>query len=353
MPFFHSTERKALRATMLAHDALPDLTDWFPVTLMGNQIIWRHVAGRFDSPFFGDTLDRQTAQQRQVCLTPIPSPSGTPALTRQLQQLPCLAPAAFIFHVSRCGSTLLSQCLATLPQCIVMSEPPIVDACLRKDWDGSAHDPEARIALLRQMILALGQQRDAHETHVIIKLDCWHIAHLSLLRAAFPDTPCFFLYRDPQAVLASHQRQRGPQMVPGMILPADMDQHAGDAPRSPGDLDSYCVQVMAWMFGLAIAQADHLHWINYSELPDAIWQRFLARLGLHCDAQQLAAMRTRSGFHAKRQVDVFSGDPAPHSVPADTAATSLAQQALGAVVMPLYQQLEQLRRAAIEDQRAG
>ena len=347
MPLFHTIERKALRAQVQAHDTLPDLNNWFPVTLTHEQIIWRHVAGRFISPFFGDTLDQQAPSERRVCLTPMPSPSAL--LTRHLQQLPCIAPSAFVFHISRCGSTLLSQCLCSLPQCIVLSEPPIIDACLRKDWAETQQQPEARLRLLRQMILALGQRRHPDETHVIIKLDSWHIAYLPLLRAAFPETPCWFLYREPQAVLASHQRQRGPQMVPGMVFPARLEQPDDDsAPLAPGDLDGYCVQVLAWMFRHALGHADQLHWLNYSQLPDALWQTFLPQLGVHCDEQQIAAMSTRARFHAKRVGDTFSADPAPSGAHEQASAPTSAQQALHDVILPLYQQIEHLRRSGSE-----
>ena len=42
-----------------------------------------------------------------------------------------LAPSLFLFHVSRCGSTLISQMLAALPQNVVISEAGPMDAILR------------------------------------------------------------------------------------------------------------------------------------------------------------------------------------------------------------------------------
>jgi hypothetical protein len=33
---------------------------------------------------------------------------------------------------------------------------------------------------------------------------------LAIFQAAFPATPCVFLYRDPLDVLLSHRRDRGP-----------------------------------------------------------------------------------------------------------------------------------------------
>ena len=37
---------------------------------------------------------------------------------------PGIDPTGFIFHLARCGSTLVSQMLAALPEHIVLSEAP-------------------------------------------------------------------------------------------------------------------------------------------------------------------------------------------------------------------------------------
>lgn len=314
-------ERQLLRGRPVAADALASLRNWFPVTLQGQEIVWRHVPDRFTASFFADTLQQQYPAQRYICRT------GFDRLTR-LE--PALTPSAFIFHTSRCGSTLLIQLLATLSRCIVMSEPPIVDAFLRLHQT----EPESSGggAGLRQLILALGQQRSSEETHFFIKLDSWHIQFLPILRAAFPNTPCWFLYREPEAILASHQRQRGPQMVPGMV--ATLATETLEA----GDLDGYCAKVLAGFFEAALANVEHLQLINYRQLPGILWQDLLSRHGLDCTPEQLERMRQRAGFHAKSQGIRFIGDASPAS------SHPILQQR----VAPLYARLEQCRKHTLE-----
>jgi len=307
-------DQQLLRGRPVAADTLASLRHWFPVTLQGREIIWRHVPERFTASFFADTLLQQDPAQRYICRT------GFDGLTR-LE--PALTPSAFIFHSSRCGSTLLAQLLATLPCCIVMSEPPIVDAFLRRH--------QAESAGLRQLIQALGQRRSAEESHFFIKLDSWHIQSLPILRAAFPHTPCWFLYREPDAILASHQRRRGPQMVPGMIASLTPEKLAA------GDLDGYCVKVLAGFFEAALANVEHLQLINYRQLPDILWQDLLPRQGLDCTSEQLERMRQRAGFHAKDQNTRFSADAPP------TSSHAMLQER----VAPLYARLEQRRCYAL------
>jgi hypothetical protein len=312
-----------LRAPASDPASLDSMRDWFPVALDGRTVGWRRLPGRFTEPFFGDTLRAQAREDRRVCHTPYDW-LGRVGDT--------LAPSVFIFHSSRCGSTLLAQMLAALPQCVVHSEPPVIDDFF------SRHDdlPQAQaVALLRRLVGALGQRRLAAETHYIVKLDCWHMRHLPLLRAAFPETPFWFLYREPAAILASHRRQRGPQMVPGLLPGVLPPVTAGGI--EPWDLEAYCAAVIGQIFSQALALAGQLRLLDYRQLPEVVWEELLAELGLAPAAEQLEALRTRSRFHAKSAARIFNGDPRPER----EAAPHLPQLLAG--LAPLYAQLEALR----------
>jgi len=311
-----------LRAPATDPGTLASMHGWLPVVLDGQTVSWRHLPGRCIEPFFSDTLRVQPREERRVCHTPY---------ERLADAGDTLAPRLFIFHSSRCGSTLLAQMLATLPQCVVHSEPPVLDDF----FSHYGEQPPAQAApLLRALIGALGQRRGALATHYIVKLDCWHIRHLPLLRAAFPATPFWFLYREPQAILASHRRQRGPQMVPGLVLPP-----AFGAGLAPGDLDGFCARVLEHIFSQALAHADALRLLDYRQLPGVVWEELLAELGIETAAAQLDAMRARAGFHAKSAGAAYHGDPAP-----ETAAAPHLPELL-AMLAPLYAQLEALRLA--------
>ncbi|WFR78319.1 hypothetical protein P9875_21800 [Janthinobacterium rivuli] len=329
-PGLAQQERLLAKGKSVAWHEGMDLRGWYPLyvergeTLADAAICWRDLGKTaFSDAFFVDTLARQPHEERRVCRTPL-------AALATLGD--GLAPDAFIFHVSRCGSTLLSQLLASLPQCIVMSEPPVIDSLLRLHHDGLAGSDN--IALLRQAILALGHRRSGTETHFIIKFDCWHIHSLDLLRQAFPGTPCLFVYREPLAVLASHQRQRGPQMVPGMLHPAQLPLPAHQL--EPGELDGYTGLVLASLFDAALphAAAGQLQLIHYKQLPDILFSDVLARFGITATLAQLQAMRARGGVHAKYGT-AYHGDPPV------TAASGLA--AIAAQVQTSYLALEALR----------
>src|SRR5206468_1319466 len=78
-------------------------------------------------------------------------------LAEWLQEHPGLRPNGFIFHVSRCGSTLVSQMLAALAQNVVISEAPPIDAVVRACHVRPDLSLDQHAQWLRWMIEALGQ----------------------------------------------------------------------------------------------------------------------------------------------------------------------------------------------------
>ena len=85
------------------------------------------------------------------------------------------------------------------PQALkTISEANIIDQILQADA------PVARrIEWLRDAVAALGNGP------VYIKLDASHNRNHALIRAAFPETPWVFLYRDPVEVLVSQLAKPG------------------------------------------------------------------------------------------------------------------------------------------------
>lgn len=294
---FTSTHNTLIRAT----DILPlSLANWLPVlaTHQPPGIWWRNVETLdFKAPFFTQTLNRQPVDQRQRCFTDFAA----------LDELPEGMPlSALVFHVSRCGSTLFTQMLATLAHCVALSEPPVIDSLLYQYQQGALKRTDC-IHLLRGVARALGQRRTAQQQHLVIKLDCWHLQHLDILREAFPQVPALFLYRQPLQVMASHQRQRGPQMLPGMLDPAWV-QASDDL--LPGNLDIYCLHVLNrfMLTALTAAEQGQLVPVNYASLPDAVPDRLLPLLGITLDTDQRASMLERTQRHAKGR-EPYRGDP--------------------------------------------
>ncbi len=190
--------------------------------------------------------------------------------------------------MSRCGSTLVAQLLAALPQNIVISEAGPVDAVLRANWHDPSITSAQRIAWLRALLSVYARPRNG-EQHFYVKFDSWHTLELPLIQAAFPDVPWIFLYRDPVQVLVSHQRQRGSQMVPGLLPPQWLGLEPAVAGRS-GSLDEYGARVLQRVCHAALQHLNaRARLINYQQLPAAVW----TELAVHFGTGYTAADRRR------------------------------------------------------------
>lgn len=178
---------------------------------------WLKIDGKnFTEPFFEETisgyLENKANSSRFKCV------SNLEVLPEWEAQLECIEPTAFIFHVSRCGSTLISQLLSLLDENIVLSEVPFFDTLLRD----TTIIPQGvnRTELLQAAIRIYGSKRQARQSRVFIKTDSWHILFYSQLRTMYPTVPFIFLYRHPAEVIRSQQKRRGMHAVPGVIEPS-------------------------------------------------------------------------------------------------------------------------------------
>lgn len=337
--------RGLLRAPQAAPADLAALQGWYPVATATAPagLWWRHLGQLpFEHAFFADTLKHQPSAQRQLCFTSWDTLLAPPPAPQNFQD--SMRPAAFVFHVSRCGSTLLTQMLSLLPSCVALSEPPVLDDFLRQRRHGASRGNDGDIAMLRALVRALGQRRQPQQQHLVVKLDCWHLQDLALFRAAFPDTPLLFLYRAPLQVLASQRRQPGLQMLPGVIDPAWLaDMSAGAARLAPGDGDRYCLHALCAFMAAALAGADAgtpLLLLNYNELPQLVHAWLPDRLGIDCSTAERAAMQARGARHAKHGLP-FAGDP-----PAVAGRGAAPEAALAQRAEQLYAALEARRLAA-------
>ena len=323
----------------------PASPDWIPMRFFWQHgrpfVDWCYLGRRrFTEPFFDFTL-----QQCMWMPFPLLFRPRTPveALLEWQQARPGLPPAGFVFHMSRCGSTLVSQMLAALSQNIVISEASPIDSILRATRAVPGVDAAQQIAWLRALVSAWGQRRYPDERHLFIKFDCQHLLELPLLRAAFPQTPWIFLYRDPVEVMVALMKLRGhlePTLVDGVSFGIDR----AEAMRMPPE--EYVARVLACILQTAI---DHQSvaggmLVNYRQLPQAVTTSIAAHFGMSWTATETEIMHRAANFDAKNPVLHFTADQQTKQRSVTEAIATASQRWLA----PLYERLEALRLAAEE-----
>jgi hypothetical protein len=298
-------------------------------------IEWGDLANvRFSDPFFRQTIKRWMAAQ--------PSPpvvrSDLAALA-EFDSAPGRDPCGLIFHMSRCGSTLLSRMLGTMPRTLVISEPEPLNAVLAAARAGA--DEMALAQIVRCLVRALGCRRFGEQRYVL-KTSSWNVRRWRLLHRAFPAAKIVFVQRAPAEVMSSLRAD-----PPGWLqlrCNAPLAKTLLDIQVATGaepDADEFGAHGLAALLAAATEAADQGALIvDYRELPAAGWTRVAPFLGIDATAHDVALMQDESRYYAKDSGRrLFTGDP-PERRPSDSRLCRLTAE----IVEPAYRELDRRRR---------
>jgi hypothetical protein len=218
-----------------------------------------------------------------------------------------VAPSAFIFHVSRCGSTLLSQALGLKNGAVSLSEVPIFDQLLRLPLRASTISESLSDQLLVAAIRYYGARRKGTEKHLFVKLDSWHLMFYKRLRNLFPGIPFFIQYREPGPVLESNLRQMGIQGIAEITGPEvyGFSQLSEDL-LHPHNYMAAALQRMFEEIILAAKSGDKTILLNYNEGLPAIISKVAYACGIVFSADETERIMERSIFHSKRPAERFA-----------------------------------------------
>jgi hypothetical protein len=298
-----------------------DLARWTPIRfdLSGPapMVDWADLsAERFIEPFFDQTVARWACgpQARPLVRT------GLEALVA-LDNEPSVEPAGMIFHLSRCGSTLVSRLLGTLPGAVVLAEPSPLNALL--GLNPGRIEETTLVRLVRLLVRALGRCRHGDERHLVLKCTSWNIRRRAVLAAAFPDTPWIWVQREPARVLASLLATPPGWLGLGVTPPRSAGLFGLDPAAVPARARvEFAARALGAMLEAAATDPAGRLSIDYADLPAAIWQRVAAHFGLGADGAAIERMIEESRFYSK--------DPAPRVFHGDGPQRSLVTDAMRA-----------------------
>ena len=284
------------------------LSNWIPYKLIekDNEVYveWLYVADiKYAEPFFDETISKCRSHANNS--KPFKVITTVENLLDWSNEIIAVELKSLIFHVSRCGSTMLSQSLATSSENIMISEAPIIDEILRSD----KFDLDKKAILLKAVIALLGQKRFTEQKNLILKLDAWHIFNADYLRSVFSEIPFALLYRNPVEVLKSHQKLTGMHMVPN-LLPFTIfgitDEEINEI-----SFQQYGALVLEKYFQafLDFSETDqNVTKLNYNEGMKNVVQKFISFINLDYADNELDKMYERLNKHSKNESAVFKGD---------------------------------------------
>ncbi|WP_316819797.1 hypothetical protein [Pedobacter gandavensis] len=297
-------------------NTLHPLTNWFPYQLARSEneewtVRWMDMEDLPSvDPFFDETISK--CRIRRIEKRRLSSVSSPEFLSEVASHIPHLPPTAFVFHVSRCGSTLLSQAFAEDAGNITIAEAPVLDEILRASEKQEITDLEKRNWFM-SAVQMMGQHRNGQESAYIIKLDSWHLHFYDTLRSWYPDTPFFFLLRRPDEVIASHEKRAGIHTVPGMLskellkIDPEMD-YGGNFSRFTADvLKGFYQQIDA------IQQLQH-HKNAFADYEEGV-TTIIARFSTFSEipVRDLERIQHRLNYHSKSILLPFQKDRKPEA----------------------------------------
>lgn len=231
-----------------------ELRGWLPVdaSVEGGRPLLRWLDMRgvgLDEPFFQQTVERVRTERGPGAKLY----TDFDALIQLEKVADCLRPDGFIFHSSRCGSTLVSNACRELDGAVVVSEAATIDKLV---WPYLAGG-DARLALLRRVFLRaavnlLGQRRAGDERRYFVKFSCCSVLRLSFVRSVWQDVPWVFVHRDPVEVMVSNLRD-----VPEWMRAAEQPELAaavcgvGAAEAASLDGEEYCARALGNFYAAA------------------------------------------------------------------------------------------------------
>jgi hypothetical protein len=296
-----------------------------------------NFAGRsFDDPFFDESIRRIDGHIEQYDSDFRHQPT--------IDLDACLEPTAFIFHMSRCGSTLFANCLRALDDAIVISEAQPCNTALTPYSEGlwpfdSSQWAAERDRLLRTFVTCLGQRLKGDERRLFFKFTSWNTSRMGIIRALWPSTPWIFLSRDPVEVMVSNLESRAGWMTL-QDSPAQSRALFGWRDADPREMspEEYCARVLGqfcWTAKNLRTERDQL--LDYRDLNLEAVIHALGRLNIEPNGEEKSRMAAQFSVYAKnrQQPRKFEDD----SGAKQNRATPNQQEAAARWARPAYERL--------------
>lgn len=282
----------------------PNLKGWLPVDAVvvdGRPGLWWMELPdvRLDEPFFQQTVDRAKADspKRGELFTEF---DVLLQLEKTLESVP---PTGFIFHSSRCGSTLIANACRAIANSIVLSEAHAIDKLIAR-FITDAADGGVKESLysvfLRGVVHALGQRRSGSENHLFVKFACTSFAQLERIRRIWPNVPWLFLYRDPIETIVSNVND-----PPTWLLDDDWRVLASISGVSPAEvaamsLEERCARSIGSFYSQAYTVAnDRGMLLNYNQLSVPVISSVLEFFKVSPSAEEQEAIARACRLYSK------------------------------------------------------
>lgn len=254
---------------------------------------WMEMSGvELAEPFFEQTVERAKKEGREERFTEFD------VLLQLEKELESVEPTGFIFHSSRCGSTLVANACRAVSNSIVLSEASAIDKLIARfitDADNPVKESLYSV-FLRGVVHTLAQRRTGNEQHLFIKFACCSFAQFKRIKRIWPNVPWLFLYRDPVETIVSNMKDVPPWLI-------DSDRRVlssiigADAEMS---LEELCARTIGSLYSTAYDLANgNSMLLNYNQLSVPVIASVLNFFKIDLSSEELETIARTSKAYSK------------------------------------------------------
>ncbi len=221
-------------------------------------------------------------------------------------------PSGIIIHVTRCGSTLLTNALRGAERAVVLSEIPIFARLF--DWIGSPSQYWAGVGnnLVRPLTAVFSHyQGNTAPRPVVVKCGTEGLVLMRAIRMALPATPCLVLIRDPVEVLVSIAA-----ITPAFFLESYNSPDIWRlVPPPPEVVAGGHIEFWAWIIGRFCTDAIGLldagcRVLDYSQITPDVLKEIAEFFNLSFSEEGERAVNEAFRLDAKHPTSLFESDVA-------------------------------------------
>jgi len=209
-------------------------------------------------------------------------------------------PCGIIFHISRCGSTLVSNGIKAITSAVVASEAQPVSALLDPNYDVSvatkAPLKRQRELLLRSLFTVISTYQTGSAQELVLKLSSLNTICISEVRALFPAVPIVLVVRDPVEVVVSnlqggggwlsHRKQQS--LAEALGMPHSTAAYMDDV--------EYAAFVVGMMLRRALENVDGIHVLDYEDIDGRSIRRVASLFGLTHSPEEQTLVEVLSSY---------------------------------------------------------
>ena len=248
-------------------------------------------------PFLQQTVERARNEDREELFTEFD------VLLQLEKVLDSVPPTGFIFHSSRCGSTLVANACRAITDSIVLSEANAVDKLVAR-FITDAPDASVKETLysvfLRGVVHSLGQRRTGSEKHLFVKFACCSFAQIERIKRIWPGVPWIFLYRDPVETIVSNVNDIPPWLVDNdrRVLASIIGVSADEVAEMR--LEELCARTIGSFYATAHRHANAAgQLINYNQLSVPVIFNLFSFFKVNLTAKEMDTIERASRFYSK------------------------------------------------------